>query len=294
MMRPAVTRGAAAAWLVLLALASGGCIFSCSYGPAQDRSRFEGAVLMPDQTVLFSFKHLVYRPAQGIAAFPDGGIPKYLDDEDVLGTFHIPSGTLRILRRERNRRWTDGQGAYAIQRSKGSVALVTRAGQLRRDLAKTAFEDWLVDAATGDAESLDWRGELAERGLEMAEMHMADARGTLLFITRPLGSGKGGEGDAWIQVRFPDGEHVRVARTSHFERMEGDDLVYWMPETRRFFAFNLSSRGTRELPGYRVPPYQDVTEGVLVETGGQRIMLGRKDGGAWEYVPLAIDIDRLK
>ncbi len=284
------------AGVIALLLTSGGCIFSCSYGPAQDQSRFEGAVLMPDQTILFSFKHLVYRPAQGIAAFPDGGVPKYLKDEDVLGTFHVPSGALRILRRERNRRWTDGQGQYAIQRSRGTVALVTRAGQLRRDLAKTAYEDWLLDASTGTAEPLDWRGELAERGLEMTEMYMVDARGTMLFITKPLAvaSGRGADGDVWLWIRAPGGEYVRVARTSHYERMEGDDLVYWVPETRRFMAFNLLSRETRGLPGYRVPPFEDVVEGVSIETGGKRLLFGRKDAGGWEYAPLPLEPDRLK
>ena len=107
-------------------------VFPGCHGPAQDHSRFESAVLLREHTVLFSFKHLVYRPAEGIAAFPDGGMPKYGPGRESPGTYHIPSGVLRILRREPNRRWADGQGTYGIQRSRGGVALVTQGGQLRQ------------------------------------------------------------------------------------------------------------------------------------------------------------------
>lgn len=59
-------------------------------------------------------------------------------------------------------------------------------------------------------------------------------------------------------------------------------------------AFNLLSRETRGLPGYRVPPFEDVVEGVSIETGGKRLLFGRKDAGGWEYAPLPLEPDRLK
>lgn len=274
----------------------GASVFPGCHGPARDRSRFENAVLLRERTVLFSFKHLVYRPAEGIAAFPDGGIPKYDRDENLLGTYHLPSGALRILRREKNRRWTAGQGTFGIQRFQGGTALVTRGGQLRRDLAKTEYEDWLVDTGTGTFQPVDYRRALAERKLSSTGMYLVDARGTLLFVTQPLasGGGAGDERDAALWIRTPAGDFVHVARTSHYEGMEGDDLVYWIPETRRFHAFNVVTLATRELPGYRVGPQQDVREGVLVEAGGQRLMFGRKTGTVWEYEPLPIDPARLK
>lgn len=274
-----------------------GCVVPGCHGPAQDHSRFESAVLMQDRTVLFSFKRLVYRPAEGLAAFPDGGVPKYVADEDVLATYHIPSGALRILRRERNRRWTDGQGQYGIQRAKGAVALVSQGGQLRRDLAKNAYEDWLVDIATGSFQPVDYRTALVEHRLKMTEMYLVDARGTLLFVTVPLASPsrKGDETDVWLWIRTPGGDYVQVARTSHYERMEGDDLVYWIPETRRFKAFNVVTHATRDLPGYRVPPFvEDAVEGVSIETGGKRLMFGRKGDAGWQYEPLPLEPDLLR
>ena len=277
-------------------LLPGASVFLGCHGPAQDHSRFESAVLLREHTVLFSFKHLVYRPAEGIAAFPDGGVPKYDRDENLLGTYHIPSGVLRILRRETNRRWADGQGTYGIQRSRGGVAFVTQGGQLRRDLSKSAFEDWLVDTGTGVFQPADFRSALLERKLSSTAMYLVDERGTLLFVTQPLeaGGGKRDERDAALWIRTPAGEFVHVAKTSHYEGMAGDDLVYWIPETRRFHAFDVVTLATRDLPGYKVRPQEDVTGGISVETGGQRLMFGRKTGSEWEYEPLPIEPARLK
>lgn len=251
---------------------------------------------MREHTVLFSFKHLVYRPAEGIAAFPDGGVPKYVRDEDLLGTYHIPSGALRILRREPNRRWSDGQGRYGIQRSRGNVALVSRGGQLRRDLSRSEVEDWLVDIDTGVFQPVDYRAALAERGLASAGMYLVDTRGTLLFVASPLeNAGRGrDERDASLWIRTPAGEYLQVARTSHYEGMEGDELVYWIPETRQYQAFDVVTRATRDLPGYRAKSSTDAVEGVSVDTAGQRLLFGRNAGSGWRYEPLPLEPDRLK
>jgi hypothetical protein len=165
----------------IICLAICGCGVFGSYGPAQDHSSFEGAALLSDQTVLFSFSHLVYRPATGITAFPDGGVPRYLKDEVVLGTYHVPSGAMRILRRERNKRWADGQGRFGIQRSKGSMALVTQGGQLRSDLSKNEYDDWLIETATGTALPVDYRSGGAQPGGGGAREDTVDARGAHHF-----------------------------------------------------------------------------------------------------------------
>jgi len=175
------------------------------------------------------------------------------------------------------------------------VALVTRGGQLRRDLAKTAFEDWLVDTGTGVFQPVDFRSALAERKLSSTGMYLIDARGTLLFVTQPLEAGGArDERDAALWIRTPSGEFVHVAQTSHYEGIEGDDLIYWMPQTRRFHAFDVVTLATRDLAGYRVRPQEEVREGVSVEAGGQRLMFGRKTDAGWAYEPLPIEPSRLK
>lgn len=153
-----------------------------------------------------------------------------------------------------------------------------------------------MDAATGDAHPVDWRGELAARGLQMTEMYLVDARGTLLFVTHPVSAmpSKRADEDVWLWIRTPAGDYVQVAPTSHYERTAGDEVIYWVPETRHFTAFDVVTHATRDLPDYRVPPYEDVTEGVLVEGGGKSVMFGRKGAAGWAYEPLPLEMSRLK
>ena len=66
--------------VVLAALGLAGC----TYAAPVDRSGVEWAVLLPDRSVAIAFKELVYRPATGLAAWPDGGIPQYLRDREVI------------------------------------------------------------------------------------------------------------------------------------------------------------------------------------------------------------------
>ena len=89
-----------------------------------------------------------------------------------------------------------------------------------------------MDIATGAFQPADFRNALAGRKLSSAGMYLVDARGTLLFVTQPLeaGGGKRDERDASLWIRTPAGEFVHVAQTSHYEGMEGDNLVYWIPE----------------------------------------------------------------
>lgn len=283
--------------LLLLAatLAPAACGPLGTYGPAEDHSRFEGAALLADRTVLVSFSRLVYRPARGITAFPDGGIPRYLEDESVLAAYDIRSGSLRILRREANRRWASGQGRFGVGQVNGGLALVTRGGQVRLDLARNEYEDWIVDVPSGELRPLDWRVALLQRGRAMTELHLVDARGSLLFVTVPPGreSRRGDDPNAQLWIRTPAGEYLEVAWTSHYEGTRGDEVVFWIPETRRTRAFNLLTHETRDLPDYRLSPLEDPVEGVLVESGGRRVLLGRRGPAGWEYEPLPLDPGRL-
>jgi hypothetical protein len=96
-----------AGWMLFL-------LASCNsgYGPLQDHSRFVSAKLADDRKrILFSYHHFTYRPAAGWRAFPDGGVPKYLKDVNLVGTYDLPRKKVTILRRENNRDWQPGSGA---------------------------------------------------------------------------------------------------------------------------------------------------------------------------------------
>ena len=100
---------------------------SVGYGPLQDHSEFVSARLADDKhRVLFSFHHFAYRPAAGWRAFPDGGIPNYVKDINLLGVYDLQNRKIRILRHEKNSIWEPGSGLFTIQAVKGSKALISR------------------------------------------------------------------------------------------------------------------------------------------------------------------------
>lgn len=271
-------------------VATSGC--SC-YGPKVDRSRFVTAHLLPDQQVLFTYQTLVYRPAQGIAAFPDGGIPKYVRDLSYIGVYDIRSGKHRILKKERNTTFEPGQGPFHIGPTKGAMALVSQGGQVRGQLRghiEFATRHWLCNAASGDVRQIDIKGEFTRRGRDVGEIYLVDDLGTLVFINNPLEQAKQGNykprtdnAQPEIWVRTPQGAFLKVVETSHYEEFKDGNVIYWLPDNRTFYAFHVADQTTTPLPGYKVRGYQDVTEGVILSAQGDRIELGHKTGDQWTY-----------
>jgi len=269
------------------------------YGPARDYSRFVTARLADDgNNVVFGFHRLVYRPAAGIRAFPDGGIPKYLADKHILGVYDRNAARLTILRKEPNRIWTDGQGETYVTEMNGPMVLVSQAGQGRRNLSQTIMRHCLVNWQTGKAEELDLRGDFASRGRDPGIIYLVDGEGTLLFVTHPLeepgSSGKSREeGIPEVWVRTPKGEYVKVAATAHYEEYSDGEVIYWQPDTRQFFAFRVSDKTTRRISRHNPPPLKDATAGVNLSGDRKSLEYGTKKGDQWEYVPLGLTADML-
>ena len=131
------------------------------YGPLQDRSKFVSARLADDQrTVLFSFHHFAYRAATGWRAFPDGGIPDYVTDISVLGTYDLQTRKLTVLRREKNSQWQPGSGLLTIHSMNGTKALISQGGQLRGPFAH-GVKYVLLDFMLRDSSDLDLKSDLA-------------------------------------------------------------------------------------------------------------------------------------
>ena len=111
------------------------------YGPMQDHSEFVSARLTEDnRTVLFTFHRFMYKPAGGWGAFPDGGIPRYLENINIIAAYDLEPRSLRILHREKNTNWQPGSGLFTIQAINGAKALLIQGGQLRYlllDMIKT-------------------------------------------------------------------------------------------------------------------------------------------------------------
>jgi hypothetical protein len=291
-MRKGISRAINLLVLTALTVAAG-----CSYGPPVDRSRFVAAHLLPGQRVLFTYHKFIYRPATGFAAFPDGGIPKYVTDVSYVGTYEIAGGRHRILRKEKNTIWEPGQGTFFIVAVKGSMALLSEGGQLR---GKSAYgvRRWLCDTASGDMSEIDLAGELARRNRDVGEIYLVDDKGTLLFINDRLDDARKGrrnpradDARPEIWVRTAGGTFLKVAESWHYEGFEDGRVVYWMPDDRTFYAFNVATRTTGPLPGYKVRSSPRITEGAGISAKGDRLELGHKTGDKWVYSPLPFEPD---
>jgi hypothetical protein len=289
-------RASLALLLLLPALAC-----NAGYGPREDHSKFVSAKLAGDgDTVLFSFHRYLYRRATGFRAFPDGGIPKYETDINILGTYNRRNRKLDILRRETNRDWQPGQGNYTIHDINGDIALIAQGGQVRGPFAHD-LKHILVDLKTGKLTDLDLKGDLAARGRDLGYLYLADAHGTLIFVTPSLQQAQASNPQRQpgyvpeIWARTPAGDYLKVATSNHYERVRNGEVIYWMPDTRDFMAFSLSTRNTRVLPGYKTPPYAgDVSRGVNLAPDRKSIQYGVKLGGSWQYQPLPLDSKQLE
>lgn len=81
-MIPRLREAPAALPAILLACCA---LAACTYGPAETRRTIQNVALKPDGTrVAVLVKIESYRPATGLAAFPDGGVPKMLRQEGHL------------------------------------------------------------------------------------------------------------------------------------------------------------------------------------------------------------------
>jgi len=270
------------------------------YGPLRDYSEFVSARLADDgRTGLFSFHRFAYRPASGWRAFPDGGIPKYVTDTNLLGTYDLQTRKIRILRREKNSQWQPGSGLFTIHAMNGDKALISQGGQLRGPF-KLGVKYVLIDIKSGDATDLDLKADLAARERDSGEIYLADTDGTLVFVTLSLEEAKnsGAYRDRSlvpeIWVRTPNGDYVKAAVSAHYQVTRNGEVIYWEPSTRDFMAFSLRGRTTRKAPEFKVPEYKDVSMGVIGSSDRKDLEYGVKVSGQWRYEPLKIETSRLK
>ena len=273
---------------------------SVGYGPLQDHSEFVSARLADDKhSVLFSFHDFAYRPAAGWRAFPDGGIPNYVKDINLLGVYDLQSRKVRILRHEKNSIWEPGSGLFTVQAVKGSKALISQGGQLRGPF-RLGVRYLLLDFEQAKVVDLDLKADLAIHGRDTGQIYLVDTNGTLVFVTVSLGEAK--EPGAYrnnallpeIWVRTNGGDYVKVAASAHYEGTKNGEVIYWEPSTRDFKAFSIAGRTTRKASEYKVPGYEDVTEGVILSSDRKGLEYGVKVAGQWKYRLLDLKPEQLK
>jgi hypothetical protein len=270
------------------------------YGPIEDHSAFVSARLADDQrTVLFAFHRYAYRPATGWRAFPDGGIPDYLTDSNLLGVYDLRTREVRIVHREDNHEWQPGSGTFTIHLMNGSMALIAQGGQLRGPF-RLAGKHLLLDIKRNKISALDLKSDLAKYGRDTGQIHMVDPDGTLVFVTLSLEEAE--ESRAYrnrrltpeIWVRTPAGDYLKAATSAHYERTRNGEVIYWEPATREFMAFSIAERATRKAPEFKVPDYEDVTEGVILSSDHKALEFGVKADGQWKYQRLDLNPEMLQ
>lgn len=281
-------------FVFLSLLLNGGC--SKFYGEPRDKSRFISAELMAGNMVLFSYAHTVYRMAKGIAAFPDGGKARFDVDINIIGTYNLDTHETRVIKRETNRDWQPDAGHLRILQVKGSSALLIQGGQLTGSDFKIDRKYWLLNINNGTMKVVDLEGDLKALGRAEGYIYMIRDDGTLLLICPSLEEKD--HNSQWhrdqgiipeLWVRYPGGKYYRIAASRHYEGTKGDEILYWIPQTRRYMAFDLTTRETSELKDYKHPPFQDVIEGITIDDDGRHLLLGHKRDGNWQYVSTGLE-----
>ena len=270
------------------------------YGPLQDQSKFVSARLADDRrTVLFSFHRFAYRAATGWRAFPDGGIPDYATDINLLGTYDLQTRKIKILRREKNSQWQPGSGQFTIHSANGPKALISQGGQLRGPF-KLGVKYVLLDFKLGEATDVDLKSDLSERGRDSGQIYLVDGDGTLVFVTLSLeeakdsGAHRNSRLVPEIWVRTSGGNYVKAAVSAHYQCTRNGEVVYWEPSTRNFMAFSIANRTTRTATEFKVPDYEDVTQGVILSSDQKGLEFGVKVNGQWKYESLHLESNGLK
>jgi hypothetical protein len=269
--------------------------WAIQYGPERDNSRFVSVRRNAAGVVLYTAQDLVYRPAAGMNAYPDGGIPLYLTDRNVIGRIDPVTGRADAVYAKKNTEWQNGQGQLNIHDFNGNIAVVVESGQ-RRDDYLTDVHYYLLDLSHRRLTPLPLKRDFQARGRDVGYFYLLDARGTLLFVTPPLTSRKVDTPTNELWLRKASGEYVLLARGADYYGQSAGGLVYWHLESRTLLAYDLASGSTRSLArNSPLPTTQpDVDVGVGISTDGKVLELSRRHGGAWQREKTLLTIDQAK
>jgi len=248
-----------AAFALLFGLLAAGC--GDSYGPPVDRSGFVSAMASPDgKHGVFSYHRLVYRPAAGWRAFPDGGIPKYEEDSFAIGVYDMRTGRYRLAESGPNGRWEHGQGEPYVAQVVDGMAIINRGGQLASD-GGFLSDHMMLDLDTAELSPLPIEEELAGMGLLPGYYYLADAEGTMAVIAIPAGSQdalKDWRSDESVSkeiwLRHPDGTYEKAADAIHYYGFTGGLVHYYSSDSRRYMVYDTTTGVSA--PGEGYPPSQ--------------------------------------
>lgn len=252
------------------------------YGAPVDRAKFGSALLHEDGVrCVFALHDAVYRPAEGMRAFPDGGIPRYVTDRHKLGIVDIHSGRVSILVDEKNRRWLNGQGGFHVAGVGGRWALVRQSGQ-RPDYEHDHL--WLrLDLASGDLDELPLDEELPAENRAIGRVEVADVDFALILVTRKDDSPQ----EIWS--RSPSGSLRRLAVTDHYYGA-AEGQIWWYDVAARAGARTDYRTGATVLERRAdfAKPRHDPTGRCQARFDGSELVYQYEVDGNWQERPLPV------
>lgn len=220
------------------------------YGPVEDRSTITSTAVLDCGRVALVYHAYSYRPATGLAAFPDGGIPIYQKDDFTIAVA-AADGSVRKLAEFHNDALPGSGSVTLIWRPEDPAYVYAfRGGQL--DYASHYLSDELrIRLEDGTTEHLKLANQFAANGRELG----ADGFGTLTPLdgsgTMLVGATHGERKELWL--RTATARLRKLADFDRFERVVGPDIVYSVdgpPFTT--YALNWRTGAVRTIMRYKV------------------------------------------
>ena len=258
------------------------------YGPKVESPTFGSAALHEDGArCVFALHDKVYRHAEGIRAFPDGGIPQYDIDRHKVGIVDVHTGKVNILIDRANRDWLDGHGSFHISEVKGRFALVGQGGQ-RSDYQHDHLW-WQLDLVSEELVALKIDAEFVKVGRDIAFVTIADADFTLIAVTEEVNGTK----EVWS--RTAAGTLRKLAATNHYYGSAQGEIWWYDVDARAGSRTNyLTGSTVRERRADFAIPRTDPTGSCRPTSGGKELLYQQSNGGVWRDTPLAVRATELR
>ena len=221
--------------LLITAAAQAGC-----YGPVRDQSGISATAVIGDGRVAIAYHQYRYRPATGIAAYPDGGISKTVRDRFIVGLVG-PDGAFHKLASYSNDA-LPGSGSVSLRwfAKDPDHLYATRAGQQTTSLPIRYLNQQVrLSFDHGGEQEFDLAKELQKQGRSYGAEDFGDyvalaSDGTLL-----VGATAGDKKELWL--RGPSGTFRRLASFDRFDR-QGEDYLFFSNMGPPFTTYALDWR----------------------------------------------------
>jgi hypothetical protein len=258
------------------------------YGAPVDRAKFASAILHEDGTrCVFTLHDAVYRPAEGMRAFPDGGVPRYDIDRHKIGIVDLDTAETSVLVDNKNRHWLDGHGGFHLVGLRGRWALLRQAGQ------RPNYEPdhrWLkLDLESGDLEELALDAEMSEKNRQLGRAEIADDAFTLILVTKKDSNPQ----EIW--ARSANGTLENLARTDHYYGT-AEGQIWWYDVGARAGARTNYKTGTTilERRANFAMPRKDPIRRCQASFDGAQLIHQYKVDGSWKDEALPLRASELR